>query len=571
MKKIYLYYFIFFMFFPIIMHSQVRSKLWYDGNTRIMYNRDALEGSLKQRDTVSTRSNGSGFTIVDLGFHFTPINDIEIASDLRIRNEFGGMWGNRNLVELRTLSAKGVINNKVAFSIGDLFLKQTKFTLHNYEQELALYEPSVFKFYRDFVNYENFYQSNFWRLQGIQTNFSYNMYNIIEQIDVDGFTARVRGLEWLGKPELLMLGGSAIFRLGNNVKIGSHYINTFEILSTSAPTFSSSAYYNPVLNTQLTYTGIFKDIPYTALLEGGFSKRGWDGDSLAPEIKGNFVKCSVYSETKKGIFNIQFRYVDTDFRSIGAQTRRVEYNNITTSYPYYSNNYTQRKVTILDIISDPNIYNQNLSTSLMNYNPMYSAVSPYGDATPNRVGLLANFEKKDIMDFFSTKIQSQYFSEIIGQGTSEKKIFNKSTVFASINFDRILSIKNSLLLELSADVEMVRRGGNNFEKIDFNSTLLRGSFSFELIKNLKLIAGAKIFSVVGNEFIAERDIYDQINDYENTSYDSKETILIAGLQHNFTDQIYFTMQYNQFNILDNTNTQDEFNMGRLIFMFNMNL
>ena len=37
-------------------------------------------------------------------------------------------------------------------------------------------------------------------------------------------------------------------------------------------------------------------------------------------------------------------------------------------------------------MTDPNVYNQKLSTSLMDYNPMYSAVLPYGDATPNRIG-----------------------------------------------------------------------------------------------------------------------------------------------------------------------------------------
>ena len=344
MKKIYLYCFVCCLFLPLLAQSQVKSKIWYDGNTRVMYNRDALEGVLKETDTVSTRSNGSGFTIVDLGLHFTPISDIEISSEIRLRNEFGGMWGNRSQVELRTLSAKGVVNNKIAFSVGDLYLKQTKFTLYNYDQEFSLYEPSVFKFYRDFVNYENFYQSNHWRLQGFQTNFSYNMYNLIEQIDIDGFTARVRGLEWLGDPELLMLGGSAVFRLNNNLNIGSHYINSFEVRSSANTTV---AYHNPVLNIQLSYSGVSKGIPYKALLEGGFSKRGWDGDSLAPEIRGNFIKGSIYSESAKGIFNMEFRYVDTDFRSIGAQTRRVEYNNINTTYPYYSNNYTQRKVKYL--------------------------------------------------------------------------------------------------------------------------------------------------------------------------------------------------------------------------------
>jgi hypothetical protein len=568
MKKIHLYYLSSLMLFPILAQSQVKSKLWYDGNARVMYNRDALEGTLKEMDTVSTRSNGGGFTIVDLGLHFIPVDAIEISSQIRLRNEFGGMWGNRSSVELRTLSAKGVVNNNIAFSVGDIYLKQTKFTLYNYEQELSEFEPSVFKFYRDFVNYENYYQSNYWRLQGIQTNFSYNMYNFIEQLDFDGFTARVRGSEWLGKPELIMLGGSAVVRLSNKVNVGSHFVNTFEILSSAN---EKVAYYNPVLNTQLVYLGSFKDLPYKALLEGGFSKRGWDGDSLAPEIKGNFITGLIYTETKKGTFNLGFRYVDTDFRSIGAQTRRIDYNNITTSYPYFSNNYTQRKVSLLDIMSDPNVYNQSMSTSLMNYNQMYSAVSAYGDATPNRIGLTAEIDKINITDFFSAKVQSQYFSEIIGQGTTQKRSFNKSALHSLLSLDKLFSFKNSCELEGSINLETVKRDGEDFEKIDFNSALYSGSISIELIKNLKIIAGAKVFYAEGNEFVVERNIYDQINDYSAINYDNKETILIGGIQHHFTDDIYFTMQYNQFNVLDKTNTHDEFSIGRLIFMFNMNL
>ena len=83
MKKIYLYYLSSLMLFPILAQSQVKSKLWYDGNARVMYNRDALEGTLKETDTVSTRSNGGGFTILDLGFHFTPVDDIEIFSEVQ--------------------------------------------------------------------------------------------------------------------------------------------------------------------------------------------------------------------------------------------------------------------------------------------------------------------------------------------------------------------------------------------------------------------------------------------------------------------------------------------------------
>jgi len=568
MKKKYLYYLLFLMLLPVLARSQVKSKLWYDGNSRVTFNRDALEGSLKDIDTVSTRSNGGGSTVLDLGFHFTPVDDIEIFSEIRLKNDFGGMWGNKSVVELRRLSAKGIINNKIAFSIGDIYLKQTKFTLYNYEQELSQYEPSVFKFYRDYVNYENYCQSNYRRLQGLQTNFSYSMYNFIEQIDVDAFSARVRGVEWLGEPELLMLGGSAILKLSNKINLGSHYVNTFEVLSSSNGTV---AYYNPVLNTQISYSGLLNDNPYKMLLEGGFSKRGWEGDSLAPEINGNFIQASIHSKKIKSELDLSFRYVDSDFRSMGAQTRRIQYNSTNSTYPYYSNNYTQRKVSLLDIMSDPNVYNQNLSTSLMNYNPMYSSVSPYGDATPNRIGFTGKISNMNLTDFFIVNVQTQYFTEVIGQGTNQKRMLYKSALNSIFLLDKLLSTKKSLILEGSMNLETVNRAGEDFEKIDFTSILYSGSISYELIKNFKIIAAAKVFYAEGNEFIADRDKYDQINDYSNHIYDSKETILIAGLQHHFTDDIYFTMQYNQFNIIDKTNTYDEFSLGRLIFMFNMNL
>ena len=135
----------------------------------------------------------------------------------------------------------------------------------------------------------------------------------------------------------------------------------------------------------------------------------------------------------------------------------------------------------------------------------------------------------------------------------------------------MLSLKNKVNLEGGINFESVKRDGSDFEKIDFNSNLYSGSISIEIIKNLNIIGGAKVLYADGNEFISERDNYDQVIDYSNNLFKSKETILIGGIQHHFTEDIYFTLQYNQFNVLDKTAAEDEFSLSRLIFMFNMNL
>ena len=534
--------------------SETSDKLWFDGNARVMYDRDAINGDLANTDTISARNDGGGFTILDLGFHFNPINDVEIYSQVRLRNDFGGMWGARSAVDLRWLSAKGVINDKISYNVGDIHLRQSNFTLHNYSQELSKYEPEAFSFYRDYVNYENFYKEDYWRLQGLQTNFSYAMYNSIKSIDFDAFTARVRGAQWLGQPELLMLGGTTMANFSGGLRAGVHYINTFEILASSN---GSTTYYNPVVNAQVGHKGKWKNMPYDALIEGGVSKRGWNGDSLAPEVSGFFTKASVKLNAEKAKFNASFRAVDTDFRSIGAQTRRTNFISSPDTYPFYGNDYSVRRVSMLDIVSDPSVYNQYLSTSLMDYNTMYSAVSPYGDATPNRIGLTAEMQDYKLNDKFTFSAHAQAFTELIGQGTLEKRMLGRAGVQSVLDLGKLKA-------ETSLVVESVQRGGSDFESIDFGSTLYSGSVSYEVMDGLKLLAGAKMFVAEGNEVAAERDAYDQVNDYEIINYDAQETMLIAGMQHNFTEDVYFTLQYNQFDV-------DDFSMGRLIFMFRVNL
>ena len=52
-----------------------------------------------------------------------------------------------------------------------LFLKQSKFTLYNYDEELVSYENDLINPYRDIIHYENFYNENRWRLQGKSNRF----------------------------------------------------------------------------------------------------------------------------------------------------------------------------------------------------------------------------------------------------------------------------------------------------------------------------------------------------------------------------------------------------------------
>lgn len=554
---------------PALGFSQATPKVWYDGNSRAMFYRDALSGNLKDQDTTSTRSEGEGYTAIDLGMHFTPNSEIEIFSEIRIKNDFGFMWGSGSSVDLRRLSIKGVLDERISFNIGDLYLRQTDFTLNNNRQELAKYEPSVFQAYRDLIEYENFYYQNYWRMQGIQSNLSYSFYNNIKSLELDGFLSRVRGGEWLGQPELLMLGGTSVLKLENSLSFKLNHINSFEVQSSS---LDSATYYNPVTNLQLSYRKKINGLNYKLSVEAGASTRGWQSTTSfeLPKITGSFIKGVLKIRSSSLTSHITLNYVDPNFRSAGAQTRRVEYNSAPSTYAYYTNNTVLRPVSLLDITTDPNIYNQRLSTSLMNYNPLYSAVSPYGESTPNRNGLKYSFSY-DNSKTIQVKGDFGFFNEVIGQGTLEKRSFFVGGANVFVQVDELLNLKNKTTAELSFNSENVRRGGYELESINFNSSLISAGASYELFKNLKLIAGLKSFVGKGNEVGAERNDYDEIIGYDLYNYDSQESIMLIGLQYNFTNDIYFSLQTNKIEITDKINDVNRLSLSRVYFMFNMNL
>ena len=555
---------------PVLSSGQTSQKVWYDGNSRAMFYRDALSGNLKNIDTTSTRSEGEGYTAIDLGMHFTPNDEIEIFSEIRIKNDFGYMWGAGAYVDLRRLSVKGVLNDRISFNLGDVYLKQTVFTLNNFGQELSKYEPSVFQAYRDLIEYENFYLDNYWRMQGLQSNFSYTFYNTIKSVEADFFASRVRGVEWLGEPELLMLGGTSLIKLENSLGLAINHVNSFEVQSSSLDT---ATYYNPVTNVQLKYAKKINSLNYRLSLDAGGSVRGWKKSSGTTilETSGNFVKVKINAIGKNLKSSLSFSYVDPDFRSAGAQSRRINYISAPSSYAYYTNNTLLRPVSLMDITTDPNIYNHRLSTSLMQYNTLYSSVSPYGEATPNRVGTSALFDYKNNDESILASADLAFFQEIIGQGTEKKRSLLSSGFSIAAHIDKMTPLKNKTVFEASIGSEGVSRGGSELESISFNSLLLSAGLSYELFKNLKLIGGIKSFSGKGNEVGAQRDEYDQVVGYELLDFDSKEDIVMLGLQYNFTNDIYFSLQTSQIEVDDKTSDIAQLSLSRIYFMFNMNL
>ena len=568
---------------PIILHAQINENIWFDGFSRSYFARDALDKSTTD-DTLSARNRSNGYSLLDLNSHVNPIKGIEIFAQLRIRNSFGSFFGSGTEINVRQLKAKGVINNKIRFSVGDLFLKQSKFTLYNYDEELSGYEHDMLKPYRDIIHYENFYIENRWRLQGIQTDFSYEFDRYIRSVGFDFFVTRPSGSSQINETtyssDLILSGGSVFSEINNKLRLSGNYINLFEVAASGTNNISVR---NPVYDISLIHHFGNDKYRIEQNLQTGFSKRYWLHSELWDEIpdstsndnRGMYFELENQYIKKDStlLLTLGYRYVDPNFRSSGAQTRRLDYaaGHSNTIYPIYTNMSLIRPPSVFDLVSDDQLNNQDLSSILMVFNPIYSNILPYGDATPNRKGVYLKSKIKNKNKVFLAKINAGFFNEVIGQGTLEKRDFGFFKGAFKINFHRWLNWQKALSLSASSESELTRRGGEEVSSLNLFSHQMNASVNAELAKKFFIQASYKQFNANGNEFLTQRDNYGNITYFTSKQIDQKDHIISFGIIYKFRENVYSNLHYNMWGMKFTDQPYLDYKYNRLILTLSVEL
>ena len=564
------------------LHAQLNENIWFDGLSRSYFARDAIDKSMS--DTLSAKNSSNGYNLLDLNTHVNPIKDLEIFAQLRIRNSFGSFFGSGTQISVRQLSAKGIINNKIRFSVGDLFLKQSKFTLYNYNEELSFFENQILKPYRDIIHYENFYIDNRWRLQGIQTDFSFKFDRYIRNLDFDFFISRPNGSSQINETtytsDLLLSGGSIFSKINKKLSLSLNHINLFEVPSSGTKNISVR---NPVYDLSLLHS--IDNINYSLKqkLQTGFSSRYWlhseleneIEDSTSNETQGMYFEIDNRYIKKDStlLFKLGYRYVDPDFRSAGSQTRRIDYidGNNNTIYPFYTNMSVPRQPSLFDLVSDEQLYNQDISSLLMAFNPIYSNILPYGDATPNRSGVYLNAKINNSNKLILVKIKTGFYKEIIGQGALEKRSFRLLKGSLKINLHKSLNLKKELSLIASSESERTVRGGDEISSLNLISNHMNISVNAELAYKFFVQASYKQFNANGNEFLIQRDHFGNITYYTPSQIDQKDHMLSIGTMYKFRKNVYANVHYNWWGLKFVDQPSLDYKYNRLLLILSVKL
>ncbi|MFN8436933.1 MAG: hypothetical protein U0V72_04760 [Cytophagales bacterium] len=549
---------------------------------------DSVNGGKNPKKEVGKSTRG--YTLFDLGINASPNENFRASVILRLRNEFGGFFGNGSSFAFRQMRLEGKIAKVVKYEIGDIDLGLSKYTLYNNDDMWCDYESDIFKLRRDIVNYENFYNENKWRLQGVNLNTNIAFKKGIEKVGLQVFGTRTKPSNFFTSTDRFLYGGKLSVVQGKFGEIVANGIVTRDFKQTA---ISPSYLYN-IANGSVQ---IKPKADLGALTIAADAELGWSGfnytlakadtaDILIRGVNDMFYDANV--SVKYNPLGIKlyagYKQVGLDYYAPGAQTLRV-YNtpeingsNGVSIFNTYVDGSAIRNIHLFDRISQESyggMYNNAIQTTLLPYLPQYNNATPYGDATANRKGLYVGLTAKDSAGIYDISAKYQSLKEISAEGSldaSQTRAFTVLTVGGKINVNKIFKIKRGIALNGGLRTENTERSGAN--PIKLNNQQIDAGVELEAFKNFYVLGGYKAISSKGNEYLFIRNV--NTNEFQDIKLedkiDLKQSIASVGIKYNFNKNNIFSATLN---VIDNKGSvgsiavanKQNYNFTQLYFVY----
>lgn len=532
---------------------------------------DDLQQETEVPDTITAPKLSSGHTLVDLGLSIRPNASMEVFGMLRVRNDFGGFWGGGTTFDVRQIYVRGVVNNKIRYQLGDINYKLSPYTLFNPDQETMFGQPAAFRSLMDVVNYDNFYDfDNSWRQQGAAVDFGLAFRSGIEELNFNFFTSRVNRTNFSFTSERLFSGIHMEMVQSKYLTLGGTYVNMYDWGGTSR---SNVLFNNPVITGQMIANYAINDWDFLAEAEVGQSRQYYRGTEEDPDISGGFNDLRVdarYTPLDLTL-SLGWKNVSADFRSPGAQSKRIDFERVPDAYQRVTNDQVLRTFTMYDLMRETDLYRLQLSDELMAYDPRYDNITPYGAATPNRSGFQLGLIRGNENAPIHARASFGQWEEIRGQGTLNTKTFQRMELEASSHLDAFLNDwDKSIVLEVAyRNDQSARASEEGVQAVDLQTTLLSAGIEGEVFQKLYLTLAYQSLQYVGFDFLPVRGDFDQVVFFNEYEVDGSETMLGLGLKYAFSDSDALSIQLNNFQSTNAGGIIPNYEINQLAFLYVM--
>jgi len=554
---------------PLWLTAQNSPKFSIKGGARSVLANSELQVKDSIPDKVTAPKNAGGYALIDLGFNIRPNKNTEILGMIRINNRFGGFWGAGVTFDVRQLWLKGVIADKVRYQLGDINLKQTPFTFWNHDEDRCIQQPAVFDLQRDIVNYESFYVPRTWRQQGAAVDFGLESLKLKSEWNFHGYLTRLNATNFGSQPERLHVGPTANWVWNKKATLAYNLSRIFDVNETATQPL---LFQNTVQTLSWELRQAIGKKQFTLGGEAGNSSYRIVHDTASPHLQDFFVHgfVKVAPESKRWEAEAGYINVGPEFRSMAAQSKRIDYN----AQPLLYNRYTQlqidRPLHLLDFIGNTNLYRAGINTKLMAYNPMINNVLPYGIATFNRTGFYAKAKYNIVKNTITMEAQHWRLSEILGQGTPELKKMDMTRLDVNCDAGKLMGMKKMAKIHVSAcDQNTVRKSPRAYEELDLSSLQLSAGFELEVMNDIDLLGGFTALQAKGSDLMAIRNDYTEVIDFTGFSADQKHSTAAAGFRVRFGGKTYLALMYQRMQFQNKAQAFRDYSIGQMQAIYNM--
>ncbi|MFA9221010.1 MAG: hypothetical protein ACEQSL_07475 [Sediminibacterium sp.] len=545
-------------------------KVVFTGAARGLYYGDKI--GQEEEDSITIPRMNSGHTLVDLGMNIRPNRNTEIQGMVRVRNDYGGFWGSGVSFDIRQLYIKGVAGGIVRYQLGDINYKLSPYTLSNTQQEIITQGPVIFQQQTRLMNYDNFYAADSsWRQQGAAAEFGLQFAKFVKELQFHTVATRVRTTDFGSINDRLFAGYNVNLVQSNFLEVGVNHVTLFDIEGTS---HNLSTFHNPVTTGTLLLKKDIANWKMKVNVEGGTSRTYYEKFEGSPETKGKIFDAKwIAANTSNGLtVEAGWKYVSSDFRSPGAQTKRVNYNYQPSSFGRITNDQVVRNLTSFDLMRESNAYNRQLSSNLMLTQPKYDNITPYGTATPNRQGLTVNAKYVNPSQLFEIAATQLMLQETRGEGTLLPRKFMRTEVKAVAHLSKRFGSKDKLF-----DVSVRFRKDNtsrvaeeNVRAVDLSTQIFSVGMEYEFWENWDLMLGVQQIKFNGFDYTAVRNNFSEIYNFKEYQTDGNEFMQAAGVRYRFSDKSSLSVNLSNFKNTDAFDATQNYTIRQFMLLYQMN-
>ena len=553
------------------LQAQDEKKVTFTGMARGLYYGDKLTQDSSEPDTVTAPKLNSGHVMVDLGVNIRPNKNTEILGMVRVRNDYGGFWGSGVTFDVRQLYIKGLIGGIFKYQLGDFNYRMSRYTFWNYDQEVISQQPAIFRQQTDVINYEHFYDNdNSRRQQGASLGFALVFKKFVKELQVNAVTTRVRASDFAQIDDRLFSGFNMQLVQSKYLNLGFNYANLYDVSGTSK---NNVGLRNPVMTGTVQAAYIFKN--YEAKLDGEFGKSRtfYQNSTTAPDWNGKFLDFSLkLSQSKWGVhLTGNAIQIGSAFRSPGAQTKRIDFSQQALAYTRITNNQELRPFTMLDLMRESSFYVLQLRPYLMDFAPKYDNITPYGDATPNRQGMIVSLRYEKKYSPITAEFAHYALQEMRGEGTLNPRNFTRNQFQAEVKVNEYFkNWKKRFNVSFNYRSDQTTREGEELVRgVDLKTNVLSTGFEIEVLPSFDLMFGMQQLNYQGFDYTAVRNNFSEIFNFNEYEVDGEETMLAYGARYRFSEKTFISAQMSQFNTQNKLSTLPAYDLNQFMLLFQM--